>query len=622
MQIANSKILLDIIEVAKKLKVKTQDLSWRDYEENGEFAPSTVSRRFGTWESAKKRASKSNASELRAEIKRKELDDAREKRREEILEAYISYAKENNEQPKSADLADRGITRDAITRAFGSIANLDTAARDQDPDAFKDVHLGSLFSPKSFDALDEATRKHKRFVVTTAVTGCDVHDGFYASLQNYCNKNDAALLILVASDPSHNRDGGLVSVPKHMRYGTIDKKLAGEHIVVRDTALNSNLSISTLKTSAKMIDPLTGTDRLGQRNGSIIIASPKQRQRVVPISNHKLPHVIMSTGAITKSDYSTENYMSERLAYLADNDHQLGAIIVEVEDDELFHFRQVQADQDGSFIDFASGEPLQYMPKGTKKVAAAAFVLGDWHSGETDPQVSEAWKEVASMVKPDYVVIHDGFNGLSINHHEDGDYIQKAVRAQNSQLSLEIELKVFAADLDVLSSMATKSVVVVKSNHDEFLERYLREARYVQDPNNHYVALKLALAMFEGFDPLQYAVEDMVGLQPESKVRWLKRSEDFKVARIQLGSHGDKGPNGAKGNLAAMEKAFGLSVTGHSHVPEILRGAWSVGTSSYLKLDYNQDSPSSWMNTSCIVYPNGQRQLVNVVLGKWRLKAV
>lgn len=622
MQIPNSKILLDIIEVAKKFKVKAQDLSWRDYEESGEFAPSTVARRFGSWETAKKRAAKANPAELKAELKKQELDAAREKRKEEILDAYIAYARENNEQPKSADLAEQGITRDAISRAFGSVANLDTAAREQDPDAFKDVHLGSIFSPKSFDALDEATRKHKRFVVTTAVTGCQVHDAFYASIQTYCKLNDAALLVLVASDPAHNRDGGLVSVPKHMKYGTIDKKLVNEHIVVRDTALNQNLSISTLKTSAKMIDPLTGTDRLGQRNGSIIIASPKQRQRVVPISNHKLPHVIMSTGAITRSDYSTENYMSERLAYLADNDHQLGAIVVEVEDDELFHFRQIQADQDGTFIDFASGQPLQYSPKGTKKVAAAALVLGDWHSGETDPQVSEAWKELSEMIKPDHVVIHDGFNGLSINHHEDGDYIQKALRAQNAQLLLESELKTFALDLDYLSSMATKSVVVVKSNHDEFLERYLREARYVSDPHNHYVSLKIALAMFEGMDPLQYAVEQMIGLNESTKVRWLKRSEDFKVARIQLGAHGDKGPNGAKGTLAAMEKAFGSSVTGHSHVPEILRGAWSVGTSSYLKLDYNQDSPSSWMNTSCIVYPNGQRQLVNVVLGRWRLKVV
>ncbi len=90
------------------------------------------------------------------------------------------------------------------------------------------------------------------------------------------------------------------------------------------------------------------------------------------------------------------------------------------------------------------------------------------------------------------------------------------------------------------------------------------------------------------------------------------------MADIELGAHGDKGANGARGSLLAMENAYGNSVSGHSHTPEILRGAWQVGTTSLLKLEYVK-GPSSWMHTSCLVYPNGSRQLINAINGLWRL---
>ena len=90
------------------------------------------------------------------------------------------------------------------------------------------------------------------------------------------------------------------------------------------------------------------------------------------------------------------------------------------------------------------------------------------------------------------------------------------------------------------------------------------------------------------------------------------------MANVELGAHGDKGANGARGSLHAMENAYGNSVSGHSHSPEILRGAWQVGTCSYLKLEYNQ-GPSSWLHSSCLLYPNGARQLINVIGGQWRL---
>jgi hypothetical protein len=323
----------------------------------------------------------------------------------------------------------------------------------------------------------------------------------------------------------------------------------------------------------------------------------------------------MTTGAITNSDYNTEMYMSERTGYIAEHDHIVGGLIVEIKDDEVYHFRQVQADDEGKFIDLG----IEYSPKGTTKIRPAAFVLGDWHSGDTCPMAKACWEQVCKDLKPEYLVLHDAFDGKSINHHESKNTILLAQRAAEGELDLLSELVGLRDDLEELSGWVDQ-LVMVKSNHDEFLDRYLKDGKYTQDPYNHKTSLRLALQMLEGQDPLRYGVEEMVGLKKSirEKIRWLSRDEDFFIAKIQLGAHGDKGANGAKGSLRSMEKAYGNSVTGHSHSPEILRGAWQVGTSSHLKLTYNV-GPSSWLNTSCLVYPNGARQLINAINGEWKL---
>jgi hypothetical protein len=523
-----------------------------------------------------------------------------------LLRKYASLAKKLKRDPKMSDLKAVGVTKDMVTHHYDSLSSLNTAARAEKPKNFFDVSIDSIYSQDSLEGLRSEVSKNNRFVITTAVTGCKVHDGFYASLKNYCKINNATLLILTASDPA--------SSVASTSFGMIDAKLQGETIVFEDTKLNSNVFLSTIKMSAKHIDPITGLSRIGQRNGTFVYASPKQRLQAVAVGNTKLPHFMMTTGAITEPNYKTERYMSDRTAYIANNDHVMGAIVVEIQDEEIFFFRQVQANRKGEFPDLG----VMYSPNFSKSYAPSAFVLGDWHSGSTDPEARKCWEEVIQELLPDMVVLHDLFDGRGISHHEDKDIILKSQRANRDELSLDLELQGVARDLKDLSKLTNK-LIVVKSNHDLFLERYLREGRYVKDPLNHRLSLMLALELIDGNDPLKSGVEAHLDKEIANKINWLNMDEDFKVANVQLGAHGHAGSNGAKGSLVAMEHAYGNSITGHTHTPSILRGAWQVGTSSYLKLSYVKGS-SSWLHSSCLLYPNGSRQLINCINGNWRLK--
>jgi hypothetical protein len=529
-----------------------------------------------------------------------------------LIKKYIQIVRETGMYPGRAELSAKGYNRDKLRHYFSNLDKLQEAAEtwaaENDPFAFDNVIDETLFTNKNYKLLQENVKKYKRFVITTAVVGAPVHEGFLDSIHTYCKTKDAMLLVLPAADPASAGNWNL------------DMNLGRESIVFNDLSLNSNLFLCSIKLNAKQIDPTTGLDRIGQRNGSFIYASPKQRLKFMPVSNIKHPHAEMTTGAVTLPRYfdisrAGRAYMSERSAYIANYDHVVGAIIVEIVDKNRYHFRQIQADVNGGFVDLGDF----YQGDKVSKMYAEAFSLGDWHSGETDPTAKKAWKEVVNLVKPKKLFIHDGFNGRSINPHEENNQIKRAVLADSGFLNLKSEIKEFASDLDELSNWPNiEKVIIVKSNHDVFLERWLDAGRYVSDANNYKTGVNLAAAMVNGENPLKSAVES-AGLKNKSKIQWLEMDEDYFIARIQMGAHGHKGPKGSRGSLRGMERAYGQSVTGHSHGPEILRGAWQNGTSSFLKLSYNS-GPSDWVHSSTIVYPNGMRQLINSFEGQWRLE--
>lgn len=524
---------------------------------------------------------------------------------EETISSYLDLVKELKRTPTYVDLATKDITRSKIRHQFGNISNLHGHMRDNYEKELSAIITSTshIFSKKNMQGLSDSLQKYTKFFVTTAVSEKAVSKEFYDSIKFFCKENDAALLIFPCADIWSSRSATTWS---------FDPVLNEEVFIHADTSLNENLFLSSIKMSAKHINPTKGLSRISQKNGSYIFASPKQSLEHIPGGNG--PRAMMTTGCITVPNYHTDRYMSERISYIAENDHVMGGIVVEL-DGDYFHVRQIQSQTDGSFVDIG----VQYNPNGTKQHVSATLVMGDYHVGETDPIVKNVIEEICEEVEITNIVAHDFFDGFCINHHHKAFPLKQAKKAMDKLNSLEEEIIRGANEINWLASLCSGEVVFTKGNHDERLEKYLMAGEYINDPENHYISLDLARKVIEGIDPLEYAYNTYGKIKEPERNVWLTRKDSYMIGGVECGQHGDKGENGAKGSMMSAEKSYGNCIIAHSHSAAILRGVFRVGTSTFLELEYNS-GPSSWTQTHALVYESGSRQLISIINGRWKKK--
>jgi len=534
---------------------------------------------------------------------------------EDIVSKYIDYVGVYGITPSLRVVKSWGYTTRDVNKLFKNMLNLYDICSEKAPNVFLELVNDRMFTDEAFKELQKKVKSKRTFVITTAVAGKEIHEPSFQALKTFEDTNDGMIIIQPCED--------VASRSSVFDY-ELDRRLRDCGFAFKDLPLNNKFFLSSIRVSAKQVNPLTGLDRLAQARGSMALASPKQYLKFVANSNTKMPKALMTTGAITVDDYSTDKSMSKRTSHLAEFDHVMGALIIEIEDENIFHFRQIQFDEDGSFYDLG----WKYNPDGSVEDISNLMgelpvaVFGDTHVGSHCPEVDQCLQEIVDYVGCEEIIVHDIFDNRFNNHHDVTKPILRAKLARENKTSMMREGRITAEWLDEWSERVD-NIIIVKSNHDEALERYIDEGRFVKDPENLYDALELVKKRIEGVDVLKYLVNDMIGVKNPDKIKWLNRDEDYIKFGIENGAHGDKGGNGSRGSLPSIEKAYYKATVGHSHTAGIWREVYQVGTSTVLKLSYNS-GPSSWTNTMCIQYPNGQRQLINIIRTKdgstsWRL---
>jgi hypothetical protein len=100
------------------------------------------------------------------------------------------------------------------------------------------------------------------------------------------------------------------------------------------------------------------------------------------------------------------------------------------------------------------------------------------------------------------------------------------------------------------------------------------------------------------------------------KFKTLGRSASYKVKDWELGQHGDVGSNGSRGSLLQFRKLNTKIVVGHYHSPGRKDGAIAVGTSTKLRVGYNNGA-SSWLQSHVIIHNDGKAQHINFINGEF-----
>jgi len=458
------------------------------------------------------------------------------------------------------------------------------------------------------DVFQEAKKKvfdesKQRFIISWCQSETDINESFLTNIEAYAKHIDASIhiiagryrnpLSLSASKSLQNKEDLLQNSWHERVLPYLD---ANRHKIHKHLCILSDLKIQpTASTPLSGINGLTGLE-------SCIIGHPRVHLKSLPILDGYPHKLLLTTGSV-----SVENYTDTKVGKKGEFHHTLGFVVVELDGDD-FHVRQVTADENGSFYDL---ELTVYDGFVEKHNEPTVIVFGDLHLGETNEEVLKVSFDMASKLKCNQIILHDAFNGHSISHHERNNPFQLLKREEDGTDSLFEELFNLS---EFFESHPEYIFGVVRSNHCEFLDRWLSDVDWRKSKNKMaYLQLATSLA----FDKDNKGVIPMylkeVGV---TNAFCLGIDDSLRVLDWELGVHGHIGANGSRGSAIQYAQMNTKTVTGHTHSPIRLDGHLSVGTLTHLRVGYNKGL-SSWLNSNVVIYPNGKAQHVHIINNKY-----
>jgi hypothetical protein len=463
------------------------------------------------------------------------------------------------------------------------------------------------FEPKQYEqAKKRKTDKSKsRYLITWAQNNTAVHEKFFSNMKAYAKHINADIHVIAG------RYKNPTSLSEEKEEDYWDDEItpyldANRHNVHKYLSVMSDVKIHPTATN-----PMSGLQGMSGVN-TCVFGSPKVQMEMIPVLEGSIPKMMLTTGSVT-----VMNYTDSKSGKKGEFHHTLGFVIVEIKDKETFFVRQITADdKTGSFSD------LYFNVKNSEVIKLneiEAIVYGDIHYGNHDQRVLDNTFKMLNQIKPKHVILHDVFDGSSISHHEMKDPFVQYAKEIHGTNSVEKEIDEMIKGLKSFEKF--QNVVIVRSNHDDFLDRWLKNEDWKKQPTSKN---SLAYMEYSALLLKQYAKDphNIKGIIPElinqkyPKYITLGRSSSYKVKNWELGQHGDVGSNGSRGSLIQFRRLNTKIVVGHYHSPGRKDGALAVGTSTKLRLNYN-NGPSTWLQSHVIIHKDGKAQHINFINGEY-----
>ena len=475
------------------------------------------------------------------------------------------------------------------------------------------------------------SRVVERHVLTAAQNDTPVHGPFLTNLKAYCAYVGARLHIgrftyqVARAGDRARKEGEATRERAHTWAKELADYLTSERIQFGDLLFCAEMN--TLPTAER---PLSGLHTYGQGK-TAIFPHAKVALETVPTGGDGLPPVVLSTGACTVPSYS-----DTKAGHKGEFHHVLGSVVVEVDSANRTWFRHLLGKQDGSFQDLdiavANGraraghsvEAITYgdlqLPFLDPEVAAAT-----WGIDADTCQPIESGEAMIDALRPRYGFYHDTIDFKSISHHDEKSPRERFRVFVEGQHLVEAEFH-RAARFLAAAGRDFQRAVIVQSNHDIWIDRWLDRFDHRRDRANALMFLRLETARMEaeargesGFNVFRSALADACG--GDLPADFVPEGGSYVICQgaggIECGQHGHLGPNGGAASPRALARVSGKATVGDKHSPAIVDGLYVAGTSSLLRLGYNK-GPSSWRHAHVVTYANGKRTLVFLQGGRWR----
>ncbi|MGO7115565.1 hypothetical protein ACCS79_03535 [Rhizobium johnstonii] len=470
----------------------------------------------------------------------------------------------------------------------------------------KPVRISSV---AEIDAGIEPGKVH-RFILTAAQDDTPVFEPFWNNLQAYATHMNAPLLVA-----GYTYQKGLFE--DHAAATGVFAEQLREYLVYDRVRLsNSLLFVADANVLPTTANPLNGwlTANKGQH---VIIPHARIALESIPRMLEQPARFAISTGCCTIPSYAPRAAGRKAIAH-----HTYGALLVEIDTDGEVFFGQLIADETGSFQDlnlFVEGGVVK------SGYRVAGITWGDIHHDQLDERIAlrsfgysrerrrfTGTPNLMDTLKPYYSFLEDTLDFRWRNHHNIHDPISMSKMTARGTTLVEREV---SEAIEFANGMRKPwcQTVVVESNHDSAIAKWLRgdEGRY--DPDNAYYWHRLnaewhdeVRAANDNFNVTQHAFR-RAGLA--SDIDFVSAGASYVVADVEHGLHGDIGIGGSRGSPIQYRR-FGSRVTiGHTHSPRIVEGVWVAGVSARLFQGYNI-GPTTWAHAHVVLYPTGTRAMI------------
>lgn len=576
--------------------------------------------------------------------------------RQQIAKAYVRFSSSRLRTPTVEEMAQElEIDLKVYEKLFGKdrlfddVDELKSLAEQRAPSKFKSVKDSDFFNDGYNAQTVELVKKHKTLIYTSIIAGFPTHKVALKALIKMAEEKDALILIRAVNDEYNGLKSEELQHPRIRLLSSDSLQLSPE------------VNLSNFSVLPKTLDPIAGAESIGNRRESILFAAPKFRLKFLASPQNRYgSRRVMTTGTISDSNYNSGLPISRRTDKKASRQdvlgHFMGVMILEQTSGDArvlggkksldYHIRNAEfVEEFGGFFDVNRF----YTAKGSVDMRPRALVLGDMHVPVSDQRLLANLQKFIQEVRPRKMRLDDILDGQSISPHERGRLVAQSVKTQAGKNNLRSELSKVATMINAIHQVdPTIEIVITPANHNNWLYRYLDDAEFVKDPENAVLGARLFAMKAQGIDPLKFALfngakplvtEDAktqhtnretlleTGLDFPDKVRFLEPGESWREGPsdselehrlVELGFHGHEGPNGSKRiGAKGYALAMGRGVGAHTHTSEMWNGGVVVGTSTLKRGNYGLDGFNNWTQTSAIIGPYGDIQLVEFRDGEW-----